>query len=838
VRPLELRLRNFRSYFGEESVFSFRERSLVGIVGPIGAGKSTILDAIAFALYGKTPTVAAATKTLIHQRAADATVALRFEVDGEVWEAVRLLRVKGQSQHALYRLEADRPEEEPIERITMEGDVNARIVELLGLEFDAFGRSVLLAQNRFAEFLRARPVERDKVLKGVFGHDRLDAMRDAAKARSAALRIDLEKLGIRVEQLDRLAARLEELEEQARTLDGRVAALREAKPEFDALEGRIEDAGDRLSAAERRAAELGDLAERLPDPAITSRLLDEAAGAAEKRAALAGVLESAQDALTEADRALAEAEDRGITRTIEAASSKLAELAPTDRTASEALQRVRSVAARIRDHEEKRSKATARADAAEEAEGAAEAEAAARARAVAEAEAALVEQRHAEMATTLRAELHEGGECPVCAQVVPVVPDVEPSPGVAAAEQALVEASAHRDRADRARLRAAAEAQGAREALQAIDVEDVRLTDERAAVDAAARSAAAALDAVRDSLADLLGPGDPQELLQRLKESHAGRQSAAADARKAVERARADHDAAIREQQELGKQLSALQVTLIGLIAKLDAPMTIDDDTPQTLRAVLANVRTAWSEMGSDLQREKTRAREDVAAASRQRDRLLASLEVDGAFGEVLANAAAEAQMTARAIAADREELAEAGSLIEQRNAAEAERARYEQISSDLTDSRFVRYLLDDERTRLAALGSEHFERLSSGRYRFSEDGKFDIVDLTAAEAVRKADSLSGGETFLASLALALALAEMVARTGGRLDAFFLDEGFGSLDPEHLDLAMEGIEALVADGGGRLVVVVSHVPELRSRVEDLIVLDRNPVTGDTRVLSA
>ncbi len=102
---------------------------------------------------------------------------------------------------------------------------------------------------------------------------------------------------------------------------------------------------------------------------------------------------------------------------------------------------------------------------------------------------------------------------------------------------------------------------------------------------------------------------------------------------------------------------------------------------------------------------------------------------------------------------------------------------------------------------------------------------------------MRKADSLSGGETFLASLALALALAEIVARGGGRLDAFFLDEGFGTLDPEHLDLAMEGIESLVSEEGDRLVVVVSHVPELRHRVEDLIELDRSPTTGDTKVLS-
>ena len=54
MRPVELRLRNFRSYFGDEASFDFRERRLIGIVGPIGSGKSSILDAIAFALYGRT----------------------------------------------------------------------------------------------------------------------------------------------------------------------------------------------------------------------------------------------------------------------------------------------------------------------------------------------------------------------------------------------------------------------------------------------------------------------------------------------------------------------------------------------------------------------------------------------------------------------------------------------------------------------------------------------------------------------------------------------------------------------------------------------------------------
>ena len=65
--------------------------------------------------------------------------------------------------------------------------------------------------------------------------------------------------------------------------------------------------------------------------------------------------------------------------------------------------------------------------------------------------------------------------------------------------------------------------------------------------------------------------------------------------------------------------------------------------------------------------------------------------------------------------------------------------------------------------------------------------------------------------------------------------AFFIDEGFGSLDAEALDLAMEGVERVVGEEGDRLVVVVSHVPEMRARLEDLIVLGKDEVTGATVV---
>jgi exonuclease SbcC len=64
-----------------------------------------------------------------------------------------------------------------------------------------------------------------------------------------------------------------------------------------------------------------------------------------------------------------------------------------------------------------------------------------------------------------------------------------------------------------------------------------------------------------------------------------------------------------------------------------------------------------------------------------------------------------------------------------------------------------------------------------------------------------------------------------------------LDEGFGSLDPEHIERAMRGIEHLVRDGGDRLVVLVSHVEQMHELLEDLIVLEKDEARGTSRVLA-
>jgi len=232
---------------------------------------------------------------------------------------------------------------------------------------------------------------------------------------------------------------------------------------------------------------------------------------------------------------------------------------------------------------------------------------------------------------------------------------------------------------------------------------------------------------------------------------------------------------------------------------------------------------------------------EAIAAARAEHSRLLESvgLAPDADHADASEAARTEAAVAGALSEQLAEQVAEGAKALAEVRTTEALALRLDQLHKDLAPAQFPRYLLDEKRRELAAAGTDWLELLSAGRYAFTvADDRFKIRELTAAGLVRDADTLSGGETFLASLGLALGLASMVGLEHGALQAFFIDEGFGSLDADSLDLAMEGIERLVGGDEERLVVVVSHVPEMRARIEDLIVLDKDPVTGETAVIRA
>ncbi|OLT21155.1 exonuclease SbcC [Pseudonocardia sp. CNS-139] len=134
----------------------------------------------------------------------------------------------------------------------------------------------------------------------------------------------------------------------------------------------------------------------------------------------------------------------------------------------------------------------------------------------------------------------------------------------------------------------------------------------------------------------------------------------------------------------------------------------------------------------------------------------------------------------------------------------------------------FPRWLVASALDTLVADASRSLAELSGGQFELThEGGEFLVVDHADADARRPVKTLSGGETFQASLALALALSDQMAGLAAhgapRLESIFLDEGFGTLDEANLETVASTLEAL-ATRGDRLVGVITHVPALAERV--------------------
>jgi exonuclease SbcC len=189
--------------------------------------------------------------------------------------------------------------------------------------------------------------------------------------------------------------------------------------------------------------------------------------------------------------------------------------------------------------------------------------------------------------------------------------------------------------------------------------------------------------------------------------------------------------------------------------------------------------------------------------------------------GEAVAAAHARAEADLHRIDAD---MADAEGLRADCDRAVGQQQVAEALAGHLAANRFEKWLLDEAVQQLVHGASQILGELTGDAYALAVDarsGGFLVVDHTNASQTRPARTLSGGETFLASLALALALADhlgaTLAATGpARLDSLFLDEGFGTLDPDTLDVVAAALDELGARG--RMVGVVTHVRELADRL--------------------
>jgi exonuclease SbcC len=513
------------------------------------------------------------------------------------------------------------------------------------------------------------------------------------------------------------------------------------------------------------------------------------------------------------------------------------------------------------------------------AETAHEAAVAAAERAIADVRA-LLRRRLDGYAGDLASALVDGESCPVCGSVehprpAPPAHDPVSDDDVAAAEAAADTANDHAARAsEKARAARAAHHEASTRAGGAplAQLESAHAQAEVRVRDAVA--AASAVTALKTELAQLraadsAAAAERDTLTAQLADGHAARAAktqeaatavATVDAARADFAAVADRIAEAKRRRDLARALAdaidertRLEAAAAGAETEREERLadSVFATAEEASAALLApDAHTALA--------EEIRAHEVAFATERERLRVLET-ELAGAPEELVdlagpaaaAEAAREAwNATVATAARDAEiatQLAQAAALAVESRAVTAERSADYEIIAGLADAIAGRtesrmdletFVLAAELEQIVEAANLRLESMSSGRYRLQHTDAvgrrkvasglgLSVLDAYTGQA-RPPQSLSGGETFLASLALALGLAEVVtARSGGvRLDTLFIDEGFGSLDDETLDLAMRTLDELRQ--GGRTLGLISHVATMKEQLPAQLLVVATP----------
>jgi exonuclease SbcC len=790
VRPRRLEVEGFTAFRGP-TVVDFAGADLFALVGPTGAGKTSVIDALTFALYGSVPRLddRRAVAPVISQNLTEARVRLDFSVGGQEYTAVRVVRAtKTGATTKEARLERG------AEVLAGEAkEVTAAVEAVVGLGFDHFTKCVSLPQGQFAQFLHAEPGKRQDLLVRLLDLGLYDRVAGAARQRAALARNradvvagQLERLaGATAEARATAAARVDELAVLA-------ARLSAERPRLDELLGRAGEEQDRANEATVHVR----LLDGVRAPAGVDELAAELATVTEARQRCADLEDDATEAVAEGEAQLAALPARASLEALRADHGRRIELVS-------ALERGTAA-----ESEAAASLATSRA--AEE-----------RARGDRQAHAAELDRLRIEShAQALTSALAVGSPCPVCGQPVHALPEGRGAPNLHRAERRLAAA-------DRSLEEATAAVQDAVAQQVRVDEKLRRLGDDLADVEARL-SGATEPEALDDQLAVVAAAeADLAKAVQATR-----------DARAAGREVGRRHDELLARERDARRAFDAAR----DAVAVLDPPASERRDLAADWAALVAwaaRRRPATTERAEDHRRLAEAARAEAAALLDQLARLCCDAGVEVAAdgrprdgrerrgergtwpGEAVAAAHARAEADLRRIDAD---MAEAEKLRADRRGAVEQQQVAEALAGHLAANRFEKWLLDEAVQQLVHGASEILGELTGGAYALAVDarsGGFLVVDHTNASQTRPARTLSGGETFLASLALALALADhlgaTLAATGpARLDALFLDEGFGTLDPDTLDVVAAALDELGARG--RMVGVVTHVRELADRL--------------------
>ena len=867
MKPLKLTLSAFGPYAGRTTIDFSRlcENGIFLITGDTGAGKTTIFDAISFALYGegsggKERRASKSFRSDYAARDTETYVELEFRHRQHTYRLKRNPVYLRQSRRGDDLVEqkaaAELTELDTGECWTGTDEVKDRAQELIGLTQDQFAQTVMIAQGDFLKILNARSEDRKKLFQQLFNTSLYADLQKKAKEKCSAaaqlqkeldLRIVTEagKISPEPEFPDR--ERLKQYQTDAKYADQLLETLRglyayetrlkkEADGQWETLDGQLKTLTAALADGRnlnQRFDELGQWQKELDGLLQKQSTVEErkAALSAARKAQLLGPV----DQLRRRNRQSLEAEKTQAARLAQekkAQAERLPALEETAKQAREQLPLAEENAQLVKRLEsclqllEKRQKDALELErlnclqtkALEDSDRA-------------EREYLAVRQAYYRSKSGLLARsLREGEPCPVCGSIH------HPAPA------ALQEGGA------------------TQEQFQAADDRRKLLEQQVQKISSRTAAARAALETLQRTLqSEGIGEEDTeQSVRRRMKEADAAARKIRETAEQTenqrqqcqsrLERAAALLEASLKKAGELEEEAARLEQEFAEGLARQGFEAEADyraaclpAEEAERLDAAIRRYEEAKKSLNDRIgEREaqlRGRVRADIEALLQQQKNLTEQYR--------------QAQERSRSCDRRLTLHQEAGKAI--RRAAEQKKAHaeewavlddlYRAMSGQLSQKvkiTFETYVQQYYFKQVVAAANKRLTRMTDGMFvlRLKEEARdrrsqsgldLDVLDRATGQW-RDVSTLSGGESFLASLSLALGLSDVVqSESGGvRLEAMFIDEGFGTLDENALRNAMALLSSL-ADGD-RMIGVISHMPELRERIDKKIVVHKK-LTG-------
>ena len=829
--PLRLQLRNFMSYRGDDNEVDFTGLHLASVVGDNGHGKSALLDAITWALWGKSR--ARHDDDLITQGEQEMEVRLEFELNAQRYRVVRR-RSRARRGHTILELQVhDGMAFKPIGGSKVR-ETQAEINRLLRVDYETFINSAFILQGRADEFTTNLPSKRKEILADILGLGVYDEYEQRArdKAREAKLR---------VEQLDR---ELEQIKKEAAAIPQRERELEEARQQVEAVQAELQEAGRVLSQLREENRALESCAEALTGVQRQLREVktgvknliqqreqrrariaeDEAVLArAEEIEAAYGQLQEARQALERWNRKMRELMDiqqerEQVQRRVNAARGELERqlhhlqqvIAECQRTLAEAEKLAGRREALLREREELEALERELEALQQERQAAREEQSDLR------AENKRLKQVMDDLKEKIDLLEKEGGaSCPVCRQ--PLSEEHR--------RQALDEArSEGRELGNRFRrnqerlkeLKARVEALDRRvgEISARLKRERPRVTrdlgqveQQLEQVDAARQRLEAARTKVERLEAQLQAGDFAHEAQARLAELDEEARKLGYD--------RAAHDAA----EQRARALQAAEAEW----QRLQVARERIEGEREALRDVEARLQDLQRRAG-ELEEEERRLQEALAGLPALRQRVhaqeqeVARLEEEWGKAQRQLGSAQQRLEYARQQAAKKPEKEKERQRWQER--LDAFKFLQEAFGKHGLQAMIIESVLpeiEEEANRLLALMTDGrmYVRLETQQEKRTGGVKETLNIVIADErGERPYELYSGGEAFRVNFALRIALSKLLARrAGARLQTLFIDEGFGSQDRVGRERLVEAINA-IRDEFAR-IFVITHIEELK-----------------------